>query len=487
MDSNHPHSDPFQTTEREVQQSSPLKTTRSWLEWKPRRWVLLVLVCVALVIRGRAMLSMQNSLDADPDHYRQIARTLQVDHTFGFWYLGNAYPTAFRPPLYPLLLAPLGYLPSGHRVQGLLHVALGVAAACIVWRLGLAWGLPPIASLLAAALVVVDPILINQQAVVMTETLSAFLAAAALLTLIRASETNSLVRAAICGIVLGMCVLCRPTFAAWLVAVAAAWPFVISRPRIARLVMLIAFASIAIAPWAVRNQLQFGRPIVTTTHGGYTLLLGNNPCFYRWLREGAWGSVWNGEELDAYLEGRSGKSISSRGLALWEWAYSTGVADSSVSSRPQLTLSSAYHVPNDETDCDRAAYQLAFESIRNEPGMFAYACLVRVGRLWGVLPHQTSAYESPSRRGLRFAVAVFYLCELALAVVGLWSLRSRLWRTPVIWGLLLALSFTAVHTVYWTDLRMRAPLVCVVALLAASGLSRLAAGKPYATPFAETA
>ena len=41
------------------------------------------------------------------------------------------------------------------------------------------------------------------------------------------------------------------------------------------------------------------------------------------------------------------------------------------------------------------------------------------------------------------------------------------WR-PV---LVLIVSFTAVHSIYWADMRMRAPLVPAIALLAAAGLS----------------
>ena len=56
---------------------------------------------------------------------------------------------------------------------------------------------------------------------------------------------------------------------------------------------------IVLSPWAIRNQVQFGRPIVTTTHGGYTLLLANNPEFYHWLRSGPWGSVWRADQFNA--------------------------------------------------------------------------------------------------------------------------------------------------------------------------------------------
>ena len=34
-------------------------------------------------------------------------------------------------------------------------------------------------------------------------------------------------------------------------------------------------------PWAVRNALVLAEPIITTTHGGYTLALANNEVYYR--------------------------------------------------------------------------------------------------------------------------------------------------------------------------------------------------------------
>jgi len=42
-------------------------------------------------------------------------------------------------------------------------------------------------------------------------------------------------------------------------------------------------------------------------------------------------------------------------------------------------------------------------------------------------------------------------------------------QSPWLFGVVLAVGFSAVHAVYWTDLRMRAPLVPVVALLATGG------------------
>ena len=53
-------------------------------------------------------------------------------------------------------------------------------------------------------------------------------------------------------------------------------------------------------------------------------------------------------------------------------------------------------------------------NIRQEPGTFAYACLVRLGRFWSPLPHQIAADETPLRRLSRWAVAVWYFVEFLL-------------------------------------------------------------------------
>ena len=38
---------------------------------------------------------------------------------------------------------------------------------------------------------------------------------------------------------------------------------------------------LVLSPWMIRNLLVFGEPVWTTTHGGYTLALANNPVYYR--------------------------------------------------------------------------------------------------------------------------------------------------------------------------------------------------------------
>ena len=53
---------------------------------------------------------------------------------------------------------------------------------------------------------------------------------------------------------------------------------------------------VVLSPWMIRNLLQFGEPIWTTTHGGYTLALANNPVYYREVLDGPPGRVWTGHD-----------------------------------------------------------------------------------------------------------------------------------------------------------------------------------------------
>ena len=203
------------------------------------------------------------------------------------------------------------------------------------------------------------------------------------------------------------------------------------------------------APWAVRNVLVFERLIVTTTHGGYTLWLGNNEEFYGFLDQAGWGDVWDSQRLDEqYLRVRR-------------------------------------EFPDDELRADRWAYEQGVVTIRRHPASFVKACVFRVGSLWGLVPHQVEAGESAGKRFARYAVGAWYAAVSVLALVGAGFLGRKLFAQPWLWGLMLCLSFTLVHVVYWSNLRMRAPLMPVVCLAAAAGVraitSRRAAGRESAS------
>jgi len=426
-------------------------------------------LAIVVAVRGGVLL-MPTALEADPDGYRAIAGNLLEHGTFGH----GEIPTAYRPPLYPLLLAPLLALgPLGRGAIGLLHLGLGLATVWLAWGLAARWGLGRRAALAAALLVACDPLLLSGSALVMTETLAALLAVVSLACLSGASERPTPWRLAATGACLALAILCRPTFLPWTLAAALVLPWLAActggrapvRTGARALAWFVLPVALVLAPWAVRNQVQLGRPIVTTTHGGYTLLLGNNPYFYDSLRTAPWGAIWLADKLQEDL----------------------------------AALTPSRRTAADELVADRIAYRLAWQTIRDQPATFVYACAVRVGRLWSPLPHRVSPQEGGVMRWLRYAVALWYVVELPAALLGaivLWrgSFRevlihsieaplgrsfparaAALGRFGAFWGLLLAASLSALHTLYWSDMRMRTPLMPAIALAAAAGMTRLAA------------
>lgn len=423
--------------------SSPASDESS-LPRAERHWSVWAVLAIAVLIRGGAFNLRAGTLQSDPDGYRALARNLLSDGVFG----SDERPTAYRPPLYPLLLAPCMAVEDqdfSFFAIRLLHVVLGVGTVAAVLWLGRRWRLGRW-SLLAAMLVACDPILVNQSLLVMTETLAACLAALSLVALSWADERPSPLRAALAGCCLGLAALCRPTFLPWAVLVVVVevwrWPAGACKAKCGG-ALLVALA-LTLSPWALRNQLQFGRPIVTTTHGGYTMLLGNNRDYYAFLKTAKPGEVWSSTVLDdEFLRGDI-----------------RDIFDLTVKMNAELLG-------------DRQEYDQAIDAIREQPGMFLYASLLRVSRLWGLLPQKVSAPGVARSDVLRYSTMAWYLAEFAFAAAGLVVLGKQSLRSPWLWGMLLAATFMAVHAVYWSDMRMRAPLMPIVALLAARGAAAI--------------
>ncbi len=483
--------------------------------WLSRRNLALAgLLVFTLVVRGSVLWAMRDNLNQDPDAYREIAEFLLERGEFA---LGKLSPlegwskpisTAYRPPLYPIVLS---NLPTSDRRQvslvkvAALHLVLGVATVWLTWltaaryfvcdagpegrqeiaptaedgagppglsenkqgatdtptlRSGLLPIGPPglwIAPLIAGLLVACDPILLNQQTLVMTETLAAFLAILSLWCLARFDQSRTGFNAAMAGGTIGLAILCRPTFLPWLGLVGLTMLFVRARKpeagrqksekrwlndfgwRLGNFAGLCVCAAAITSPWIIRNCLAIGRPIIATTHGGYTLYLGNNTSFYDWLERDQSGLPWDARAFQARL---------------WnQWATHPG------------------WFRRNELEFDDFCYQRAKQAMRARPQAFWRACAFRACQLWSPLPHKLTADESAARRGLRYATAAWYCGVYTLAAIGIWRLRWALIQPPWIWGVLLCLAFTAVHTFYWTNLRMRAPLMPFIAIVAAAAVA----------------
>lgn len=443
----------------------------------PWRWLAVVLL-LTLLIRGAVLYLQRDNLNGDVDNYREIANNLLHSGRFAQgetqrekfrleWHralngiksdkhVRALNDTAHRPPLYPVLLSyiALGVDEVPNLNIALLHLALGLATTALTFVICEAWCDCTRISSFAATVVACDPILLNQQSLVMTETLATFLAVLALWQLQRLSRRPDWWNAGLGGAAIGLATLCRPTFMPWLTLVLLS--VVVSgffagrgwRSITLEITLLAAGMLSMLSPWIYRNMQVMGKPIATTTHGGFTFYLGNNREFFAYLKnnrsmEAPWDSFGFNEEFET--------RFSFFFPANWD----------KVNDPPREVLRS------------QAAYKFASDDIFSEPGMFVWACVYRIRQLWSPLPYKLSADESRGRMLLRYATAAWYLGVYALAAVGIWRLRGELLRPPWIWGVLLCLTFTVVHTFYWSNLRMRAPLMPFVALVAAAGAGSL--------------
>ena len=253
---------------------------------------LCAIILLAVTLRAAAMARGGGAFE-DPDNYLSLARTLAAGE--GFQIKGR--PTAYRPPLYPLMLAPLVSLERERSMLliALLHLGLGAGT---VWLTALAAkgsGLSSGRAAMAALLVACDPVLVWQSRAVMTETPAAFLIALALAMLCLRGWTGAILG----GAGLGLTALCRPSLLPGAVLIALAAFLVkpgVPSARLMRGGLLTLAIVLVIAPWTIRNLRVFGEPVWMTTHGGYTLALANNPVYYREVLNGPPGKVWTGHD-----------------------------------------------------------------------------------------------------------------------------------------------------------------------------------------------
>lgn len=403
---------------------------------KRDRALLLAIVVIGFVLRVAVTVSWRDRLAVDVDGYRGIAEMLAGGH--GFANPVTKQPTAFRPPLYPVVLAAGMLIAPEPLVVASVNVLFGTLTVLLAGWLALRVSLRPF--WLVPLAVAVDPLMLAYTPQVMTEVTSALTIAALLCACPQGGDSSSIRRAFGCGILFGLAALCRPVI--W--AVLPLIPLVLwtsaFRPHLtpSRIVRgLMAFgmgAVLLVAPWLVRNQIVLGRPVFATTHGGYTLLLANNPEFYREVVRAPWGKVWDSRAWQARVR----EQMAADGIDLL-----------------------------DEVEADRWLYRRGVANISADPGGFLHACWVRLRRLWNIVP-----VRPEHSRVVNVGVGVFN--SFILGGVLLTLVRDRLRGAPV-FGFALAclLAFSLVHAVYWTNTRMRAPLVVPIALLSARGWAGL--------------
>jgi 4-amino-4-deoxy-L-arabinose transferase-like glycosyltransferase len=194
-------------------------------------------------------------------------------------------PTARRPAGLPRVsLAALprrGPNPAAGRVA---QIVLGVMVVWLTTRLARAW-FGESARVWAGWFAALNPFLIFLLGYLLTENLYLVFVLGALVAAAtpRTLAQGSLLRAALCGALLGLAALTRPSglpMLEWALAAALLFGAAPWKDRVTRIVIAGAIFVVVMSPWLLRNQRVVGAPVLTT-HGGITFYQGTTR---RWPR-----------------------------------------------------------------------------------------------------------------------------------------------------------------------------------------------------------
>ncbi len=340
---------------------------------------------------------------SDALHYHSLAAAVGdgrgMVHPFP---LGYPHATAFRPPLYPLLLGGV-YAVTGPKLGAaqVLNVALGtgvvVLASLFAWRL--AGGRAGVVTGLLAA---VYPPLVFNDGLPLSEPLGLLLLAAMVLLL--ASHRTVWV-----GVIGGLLLLTRPS-AQFFVVVLAVW--VVGRLGWRRASLFVVCMALVVTPWVVRNWVRFGTPVLVTSNG-FNLNAIYSP-----------ESKLSGGFVDGFFDPRFAQ-------------LRAGITD--------------------EAELDAALRRHALAELRRDPW---HVLRIAPGGLQNILEPEPGrndvALVNDGRNVELQAWSVpFAWYVLVLGVVGLWMLRHNPGIGPLV---LAAVVFTALSAVTVAAPRMRAPL-----------------------------
>ena len=356
---------------------------------------------------------------SDALHYHtmaiEVAAGHGVAHTYPFSFL---HPTAWRPPLYPLLLGGV-YALAGAKLAAAeaLNVALGTAvvvmAALVAWRLA-----GSRAGVVAGGLVAVYPPLVFNDGPPLSEPLGLLLLLATVLLLMHR-------RAGWAGVTSGLLVLTRASGQFFVVSLLG---WVLWRLGWRRALAYAGCVALVAAPWVGRNWIRLGSPVLVTS---------------------------NGFNLNAIY---SPEARASGGFV-------DGVFDPRFAALREGITS--------EVELDAALRRHALASLREDPRQVLDVVRGNLPAFLELEPSRNRPAESADGRNLRLRdlTSPVVVLMVPLGVAGMWLLRRRAGIGPLV---IAAVVFSAATLVSVPAPRLRAPLDLVCCIAVGGGLAELA-------------
>jgi 4-amino-4-deoxy-L-arabinose transferase-like glycosyltransferase len=374
--------------------------------------VLLLILLTALGVRlgwGISRPTGRAAIELLPDQreYLECGRNLLAGKGLHF-YDPRFEQTIFasRMPGYPVFIAGCG---GNVRVVRVVQAILDASTVLAIYLLARRW-LDERASLIAAALVAVNPFLIYFSGLILSETLFTAMLAWGMALLVRP-------KGALLGVILlVLSIHVRPSGLP--LALLLGWTGMLAVRDVRSVrwigVQVLIVAAVVLTPWAVRNKHVLGQWIFTTTNGGITLYDGFNPTG----------------------DGSSDQDF--------------------VKSMPFLSGMG-------ELDRDKFFRAEARKFIQQHPLRSIDLAVRKIARTWSPMPVSRD-FGKP----LYIAIGLVYSIPLDTLVV-LAVLKSGLGRTIKVFLLTPALYITVLHALSVGSLRYRIPAEAPMAVMAAAG------------------
>ena len=268
-----------------------------------RRWLLAITVLAAVTRVAIIIATPHFAPWGDPADYQRHAVSIAAGHGYPTTQIATpGTPTAFRPPAYPYLLGGVYAVFGVHLLAGrLLGLVLGVLTVVLLAYLGREiWS--ERVGLIAAGLAAVFLPLIALNATLLSESLLLPLELAFGLALIRCWRDPGRIRwVVLAGALCGLAALTRSVADVWLLPALAVVAFGSASRRFKWRGALAAIAAfvVVVAPWTIRNAIDFHAFVPISTEDWYSAA-----GQYNDLATGAPGlpSVWRAPSTVATLD-----------------------------------------------------------------------------------------------------------------------------------------------------------------------------------------
>ena len=413
----------------------------------------------------------------DQNGYLLLGRVLAQTGRFSRFADTPQYvPEAIRTPVYPAFVALVDVLFGESHLAIAIAQGLLFAATCVIVH-AVASTIASDAVATAAGLVVaLYPPLPYFAALVLTETLTAFLVTAGLALWLRALARDSTALHLAAGVALAAAALTRPTFALLPLFLVGAALLASRAPRRAVWrgsgVLLAAFAS-GIAPWLVYNAVYF-KALTFSPAGGPG----------RQLFEGAWQVAFPGRvesELTSLAD-----AVPDR--AQLDAQVREVAARSQLPAEPMLRyvhqhqdIALIWTTPTDPWErmlariaADHEYWRVAVENIRRDPVRHVWRRAIRgTFLMWAA---EIPVRYSDINRLAPWTIRAIWLPQavvMGLAVWGVVVIVGRGARTAGYAMAALVVYVTAVHTPLYSEARYSLPAMPIVLLLATMGTAAI--------------